>query len=611
MSTVLAPPSPAMLLHVPTAPPPLAIPREGARPPPSLALFAAQNRALHLFARREPLPAVFTALVEAVEADLAGEGVATIQLLDSDGKHLRHGAAPSLPENYNRAIDGSVIGPDIGTCHAAASRNEIVVTVDIASDPNWAEFKALPLGLNLRAAWSLPIRSASGKVLGTFGTYFRTCRAPTPAEREIVALLAKTAAIAIEHRVTLAAHAQKEAFLHGIVGASADCLKVLSLEGRIKWMSANGLCAMEVTDFGQLLDNDWITFWPDESTQRAASAALDAARRGEVGRFHGFCPTLAGTPKWWDVTVTAICDPEGNPRELLSVSREITERKRAEEALTASEERYRALAAELESRVTLRTAELASSNEQLRAHIQERISDERARLTLQQKLCTAQEDERRRISRELHDDVGQDLTALHVGLQALRDGSLDVRADESVGRLEAITENIGKQIHDLALELRPTALDDLGLTRALEHYVDQWSHRSGVPVELHQTPASPARLPPPIETTLYRIIQEALTNVLKHAQARRVSVLIEIRTDHASAIVEDDGVGFDLTALAQSEKHQRLGLPGMHERASLVDGTVKIESMPGRGTAVFVRIPLSQGESATHDHAHEFSGHRT
>lgn len=565
---------------------------------PSAAHFAGQNRALQFLVGGEPLDAVFTALVQAVEADLAGEVIAAILLLDPDGKCLRHGAAPSLPDSYNRAIDGIAIGPDIVTCCAAAARNEIVVTIDIANDPNWAAYKALPLGLGLCAAWSMPIQSATGGVLGTFGTYFRTCRHPTATEREIVGLMAKTAALAIEQRATQTALAQREAFLQSIVGASADCLKVLSLDGRLRWMSANGQCLMDVHDFATLRDRDWVSLWPEEVTRPQVHAAIAAARGGQVGRFQGFCPTFAGTPKWWDVLVTAIRDEAGNPRELLGVSREITKRKRAEEALTASEERYRTLASELELRVTRRTAELATSNQQLRAHIEERAADERARLALQQKLGTAQEDERRRISRELHDDVGQDLTALHVGLQSLRNGTLEPKAEVALGRLEVITEKIGKEIHDLALVLRPTALDDLGLAGALEHYVDQWSMRSGVPIDLHQAPSSPSRLPSPIETTLYRIIQEALTNVMKHARAQRVSILLEVRTAHASAIVEDDGVGFDLAVLGRRETHHRLGLPGMRERASLVGGTVKIESRTGRGTTVFVRIPLAPGEAS-------------
>ena len=145
----------------------------------SQALFAGQNRALQLLISGGSLEQVYEALVQTLEADLDGQAVGGILVLDPDGKRLRHGAAPSLPNSYKRAIDGIEIGPDIGTCCAAASRNVVVVTVDIDNDPGWAKFKALPLALGLRAAWSMPIRSSEGGVLGTFGIYFRECRRPT------------------------------------------------------------------------------------------------------------------------------------------------------------------------------------------------------------------------------------------------------------------------------------------------------------------------------------------------------------------------------------------------------------------------------------------------
>lgn len=565
-----------------------------ARPP---GVFVGQNRALAMLVAGEPLTNVFTALVQSVEVYLADEGIAAILLLDPDGKRLRHGAAPSLPDSYNCAIDGIAIGPDIGTCCAAAARNEVVITEDIANDPNWTALKDLPLGLGLRAAWSMPIRSSGGTVLGTFGTYFRSCRPPTALEREIVGVMAKTAAVAIEQRATVAALLESESFLQGIIGASADCIKVLDLEGRLKWMSENGLCLMEVDDIALIRGADWVSFWPDEASRDQARQALQAARLGGMGRFRGFGPTLKGTPKWWDVLVTAIYDADGAPRALLSVSRETTDRKRAEDALAASEEGYRALALELEARVACRTAELAATNTQLRTEIAERTAGEHARQELRRKLVTVEEDERRRISRELHDHVGQNLTALLIGLQTLRDGRLGGEADLALRRLEGIAEKVGKEIHDLALELRPTALDDLGLARALSQYVSQWSAQARVPVEWHQAPSGAFRLPARVETTIYRIVQETLTNVLKHAQARRVSVILELRPDHALAIVEDDGAGFDVERQPAGEMLTRLGLLGMRERASLVQGSVNIESRPGKGTTVFVRIPLPAAAS--------------
>lgn len=164
-------------------------------------LLSGQNEALQLVISGAPLEAVFVRLIQMVEAEAAGRAAAGILLLDEDGRRLRHGAAPSLSAAYNAAIDGIEIGPDLGTCCAAAYRGETVITPDIASEAGWTELKHLPLELGFRAAWSMPILSSAGKVLGTFGTYFRECRVPTEQEKDIVAMLCKTAAIAIErHR---------------------------------------------------------------------------------------------------------------------------------------------------------------------------------------------------------------------------------------------------------------------------------------------------------------------------------------------------------------------------------------------------------------------------
>lgn len=161
-------------------------------------LLSSQNGALQLVISDASLEEIFTRLIRTVESESPGSAVAAILLLDADGRHLRHGAAPSLPAAYNEAIDGIEIGPQLGTCCAAAYRGEIVITPDIAGEAGWTELKHLPLELGFRAAWSMPILSSSGKVLGTFGTYFRECRVPSEQEKEIVAMLCKTAALAIE-----------------------------------------------------------------------------------------------------------------------------------------------------------------------------------------------------------------------------------------------------------------------------------------------------------------------------------------------------------------------------------------------------------------------------
>jgi signal transduction histidine kinase len=271
------------------------------------------------------------------------------------------------------------------------------------------------------------------------------------------------------------------------------------------------------------------------------------------------------------------------------------ERKRSEEALKQADAALQQERAQLEEKVRERTAELSALNQVLQAEILQRQRAEDAHQLVRRRLSEAQETERGRISRELHDRLGQDLTALKLGLQNLRrQGPFAVAVGEGLGKLETLAEGLMRDIHRLAWELRPSVLDDLGLDLALQRAADQWSRNTGVPVDLHTgADSGTKRLPQELETTLYRIAQEALTNVARHAQANRVSLLLERRSGYVSLIVEDDGRGFDAQgAMGAPASPGRLGLLGMQERVRLAGGTLTIESSPGAGATVFARLPL-------------------
>ncbi len=152
---------------------------------------------------------------------------------------------------------------------------------------------------------------------------------------------------------------------------------------------------------------------------------------------------------------------------------------------------------------------------------------------------------------------------------------------------------LGQEVRILAVQLRPSALDDLGLLTTLENYVERWSAQALVAVDFQHIGLDTMQLPLAVETTLYRLVQEALTNVLKHAQASNVSIIIERRAAEVSLIVEDDGVGFDMAVAQRNHDSERgLGLIGMKERVGHLDGTFVIEAAPDSGTTVFIRLPL-------------------
>ena len=226
---------------------------------------------------------------------------------------------------------------------------------------------------------------------------------------------------------------------------------------------------------------------------------------------------------------------------------------------------------------------------------------ERARTELLSRLVFAQEDERRRIAREMHDQFGEQLTALSRGIGALKDATASSpEMAELVDGLGKIARQIDRDVDQLVWELRPTALDDLGLRAALANYVQDWSRRVDIPAELHTSGLLDERLASEAETTLYRIAQEALTNVAKHSQAKRVDVILERQADSVLLIVEDDGVGFDPDAGGSAGGG--FGLLGMQERAALVGATVEIESTAGKGTTVFLRMVTTPATGATNNH---------
>ena len=203
------------------------------------------------------------------------------------------------------------------------------------------------------------------------------------------------------------------------------------------------------------------------------------------------------------------------------------------------------------------------------------------------RVVAGQEVERRRLARELHDETGQALTSILLGLRAVDETNSSKDAQKAVSDLRELVVATLQDVRRLAVQLRPKALDDFGLVPALERLVQTFAETSGIEVQLEARLGS-ERLPSEVETTLYRIVQEALTNVVKHAEAHKVSVLIARRDRTAVVVIDDDGRGFDV-AEADSEG---VGLLGMQERVDLHNGRVTVESTPGAGTTLRVEIPL-------------------
>jgi two-component system, NarL family, sensor histidine kinase DevS len=229
-----------------------------------------------------------------------------------------------------------------------------------------------------------------------------------------------------------------------------------------------------------------------------------------------------------------------------------------------------------------RLAETFAARAAVAVELSQRVARDAVRRVVQ-----AQELERQRLARELHDETGQALTSILLGLKPLEEALVDHPARAALAGLREQVVSALQDVRRLAVELRPAVLDDFGLVPALERLIDSFAEQSDMRVDFRSA-LGETRLPSEVETTLYRVVQESLTNIVKHANAQSVSVSVSRRESTVAAVIEDDGAGFDQRRV----REEGVGLLGMRERLSFVDGRLEIESRPGAGTTIVAEVPL-------------------
>lgn len=297
--------------------------------------------------------------------------------------------------------------------------------------------------------------------------------------------------------------------------------------------------------------------------------------RGELIHHTRAGRTITVSSRW-----TLLRDASGAPSGSLELNTDITEQKRTQAALTHAHE-------ELEARVLERTAALREANERLSI--------------LSRRLMEIQELERRAIARDLHDEIGQALTAIKLNLREIRTlpGSEAVET-QVVDSLEILGQVL-QRVRSLALDLRPSLLDELGLGPALRWYVGRQAERAGWDA-LISVEALTSRPSPEVEIACFRLTQEALTNVARHSQASAVEVRLERAPQELTLVIRDDGIGFDPeTVRASARAGASVGLSGMEERVRLAGGTVTITSAPARGTEIRASFPLGSAPACTRE----------
>ena len=330
-----------------------------------------------------------------------------------------------------------------------------------------------------------------------------------------------------------------------------------------RWYAYTGQTAADA------LGGEWLTTVHREDRESARRAFDQAIAEGlpleQECRMQG-----VGGLRWFLVRVEPLHDTEGRALRWVGSASDIHERRLALQ--------------DAEGRVAERTEALGLAEED--------------RTSLRRQLALAEEGERRRLARELHDQLGQSLTALALGLDRTRRlMPADAPAIAPLDQLSELTGSMTRAVRYLTLELRPPELDDVGLASAMDTYVEQWSARYGIAAEVASSVVPDREALVEVDSTLYRMLQEALTNVAKHAGARHVSVILEERDGLLRLVVEDDGRGFDVESTQRRARLEgRLGLAGLGERAALVGGTLTIESSPGSGTTLYVKLPRPQAK---------------
>jgi PAS domain S-box-containing protein len=511
--------------------------------------LAGQNLILEKIASGADLAEVLASLLRLIESQSGGM-LCSILLLDEDGVHLRHGAAPSLPESYNKAIDGLIIGPNAGSCGAAAYFGKPVVVTDILTDALWDDYRESAVKHGLRACWSSPILLHTGQVSGTFAMYYRVPRGPGPEEQRLTQTATHIASIAIERQRAEQSLRESEERSRAILRAIPDSIFLLDSDYTYLDCQPRSSCQAKIPH-GNLISKNMRDVLPPELAEKFVRSFQKVSKSGEP-QLVEYDRRVNGQMRYSEARVVFTSD-----RKFLVVVRDITERRLAEEALRNREK------------------ELSRSHAKIRE--------------LAGKLMSAQEEERRRISRELHDDLNQKVAALSIMISTITHQlALEESLKNQLEMVHTYSVEIADGIHRLSHELHPAVLEHVGLPAALRAYVAEFSRLEKIRVEL-TVPEAVEGIPHDAAVCLYRVAQESLRNIVKHSGVDHAEITLTINDRAVCLHIVDYGSGFDLSS---ARNNGGLGLASMEERIRLVQGSFRISTQPGGGSKLLATIPL-------------------
>ncbi len=473
----------------------------------------------------------------------------TLQIYDEHSGELVMRASEGFSATMTKQFARVAAGSDTSYGIALASGERSFIEFDAAGAPDADGSRARHVKAGYLSAQSTPLITRSGRRIGMLSTHWAQSKYRPP-DRQVrfFDLLARQAADLVEQQSSGSALRESDERLKLIVGSIKDyAIVTTSSDGIVTGWNPGAEAIFGYTAREIIGKSGHILFTPEDVKNKMPEDEMRRAReygRAEDERWH---LRKDGSRFYASGVMSPLMD--GRLGGYVKVARDQTQKIAAEAA----------------------------------------VRDQK----MLRLLVAAQEEERQRIARDLHDQLGQQLTALRLKLESLKTKVPDARSQLVIQETQEQAKKIDDDVSFLAWELRPTVLDDLGLRAALDNFTREWSRNYGIAGDFHSTRVGKPRLAPEIEINLYRIAQEALNNVMKHAKASRASVLLEVRKDTVVLIIEDDGVGFD-PDIDKRVDHigKGLGLIGMRERAAIVGGTLEIESSPGGGTTVFAQVPM-------------------
>ncbi|MBW2681366.1 MAG: PAS domain-containing protein [Deltaproteobacteria bacterium] len=376
------------------------------------------------------------------------------------------------------------------------------------------------------------------------------------------------------------ANQEKETILDSLV----EHVIYQDTEMRVLWAN-RAACESVNQTRDQILGRCCYEIWPRRSDPCPDCPLKKAMKTGQPEEIEKYTPD----GRAWFIRGYPVHGATGKIVGAIELTLDITKGKQAEKALRNAHDK-------LERRVEERTAELVKANKKLKRQIQERKHAENLVLNLSQLLMQAQEQERQMISCELHDSIAQNLSTLKIGCELIFDDqpAISHELKMKMGKYSDLIDQTIASVRNLAYDLRPPVLDEMGLVRALETYCEEFSENNGLKVEFQSAGIHKLTFDSNTEIHLYRLVQEGLNNIRKHAHATRATIKMVGASPNIILRIQDDGKGFDVKACQlKSDKEKRMGLQSMRERVKLLQGRMTIQSRPMKGTRIVITYPFN------------------